>query len=510
MANLEKLRNQYTKALELKNDERYSAALSAELTKQEWKDELEAISERLSNLGSKSDFEKCFKQLIDLFDQIYEKITAPGLDAFIGWVSEHTKNCEENVKKLRAFLKKDYESYSSSIDEILSSIAELPQEDEKHLFDSMISDFNKKLKKDVSSFVNAPDKFENAIEGFLSSLSDEYSNMCSIPELSYTNVDELYTEDQKAKDNHDFYESIINKAISSGQNLKELDENEKNTTLSSRAKKRVSSIKKCIDLLFKSNVALSDDEEYKYLFLRYEKDMLNTTGDLQHFLDDYLTKTWQPLSDNYSKIKDFYSEATMSFKESDWKGFDKEADITALVNEYTSVKGANILPSLRSYKQEELTPKINGCAKKIADLQKKEDTTSKALVAYFNEIVETYNNKKPLLEKLVGAHPELKSLYDKIFAQDKCMTTLTEGINELESGSLLDALSEGTIFDMISDMNEIKETFLDILKKSQLEDEIDWLNSLNSTEIKADDFNHENILELLRNGLITLSFKKEF
>ncbi len=232
MNNLEKIDIQYNKALELKKDSKYATALKTELSKPEWKEELSAITERLANLGSKSDFDRCFKQLVGLFDQIYEKITAPGLDAFIAWIEEHTKNSDENIKKLKEFLKKDYESYSSAIDEILSSIAELPQEDEKHLFDTMITDFNKKLKKDVSAFVNAPDKFENAIQGFLSTLSEEYSDMCSISELSYTDITELYTEEQKKKTNIVYYEQLIKKAIFSGQNLKELDDSEKNSSLS--------------------------------------------------------------------------------------------------------------------------------------------------------------------------------------------------------------------------------------------------------------------------------------
>ena len=263
-------------------------------------------------------------------------------------------------------------------------------------------------------------------------------------------------------------------------------------------------------MFIKTDIASSEDEELQYLFLRFEKDMLDTTGDISVFLDDYLTKKWVPLQDNYCAIKEFHEESTKQFQETEWKGFDKEADITALVTEYNSVKSANILPSLRAYKLEELTGKINGSAKKISDLQKKEDATGKLLVEFFNEIIDTYNNKKQLLDKLVGSHPELKSLYEKIYSQDKCMATLTDGVSEIQTGSLLELLSEGTIYDMISDMNTIKSTFLEILKKSQLEEQIDWLNSLNSTEIGTNEFKSEYILELVRNGLITLSFKKEF
>ena len=46
----------------------------------------------------------------------------------------------------------------------------LPQEDEKHLFDSIVTDFNKKIKLEVSLFINSPSKFENNIDGFLSTI----------------------------------------------------------------------------------------------------------------------------------------------------------------------------------------------------------------------------------------------------------------------------------------------------------------------------------------------------
>ena len=507
---LDKISIQYNKALELKKDAKYATALKAELSKPEWKQQLNAIDERLAVVGSKTDFDKCFKQLVDLFDQIYEKITAPGLDAFIGWIEEHTKNNDENIKKLRAFLKKDYESYSSSIDGILSSIAELPQEDEKHLFDTMISDFNKKLKKDVSNFVNAPDKFVNNIADFLSNLTNEYSVMCSIPELKYSSADELYTSEQKEKNSIDFYKDIISKAITSSQNLKELDDQEKNISLSNRAKKRISSIKKCIDILLKSGVADSDDEDLKYLFLRFEKEMLDTNGEVSAFLSSYMANTWEPLEIKYNNIKEFYDTPMMSFKESDWKDFEKGADITALVSDYNSVRSGSVLPQLRAFKQEELNNKITSCDKKISELKKKEDNTSSTIVDFFKEILITYNNKKPLLLKLVEKHPELQSKYDSIYAQGKCTTTIENGINTIQTGSFLKALEEGTIFDMITDMNSIKNTFLEILKQSQLEEQINWLNSLESTEIDNEHFKPEFIRELVSNGLITLSFKKEF
>lgn len=103
--NIDKITKQYNKALEIKKGDKYAETLKLELSKQEWQDELNAIEERISNILTKKDFEKCTKQLEQLFDSLYEKMTAPGLDAFVSWVEEHTKNNENNIAKLRDFLK---------------------------------------------------------------------------------------------------------------------------------------------------------------------------------------------------------------------------------------------------------------------------------------------------------------------------------------------------------------------------------------------------------------------
>ena len=60
-------------------------------------------------------------------------------------------------------------------------------------------------------------------------------------------------------------------------------------------------------------------------------------------------------------------------------------------------------------------------------------------------------------------------------------------------------------------MKKAKDTFVEILKQSQLEDQIDWINSFgDTTDIDGTTFNAEYLLALLNNGLITLSFEKTF
>ena len=509
--NIDKIKTQFEKALELKSSDKYAALLKVELSNPTWRQDLDAIAERLKSIGSKADFKKRLEELVSLFDQVYEKITAPGLDAFIGWIQDHTKNSDENIKKLRVFLKENYESYSTPIESILASMENLPQEDEKHLFDPIVTDFNKKLKSEVSSFISSPDKFENNIEGFLSTLSSEYAGMSEIVELTFTSIDQLYTPEQKAIPSISFYEGIIQQAISRGQSLKEIDDYEKSKTLCERAKARIKSIKACISTLINTGVADCGDEDLKKLFLRYDKEMVTSTGDISKSLSNYLTNSWEPLQNNYASIKNFYKESTLEFQTTEWLGIEKEAEITALYNEYNTVRKGNILPQIPTTKLEDVAHKLNACYDKIAKLSKKENETSKIIREWFQEFLNTYNNKKQLLDKLVEKHPPLKASCDEIYAQGRTLTTLINGIEAISGdGTFLKALSDGTIYDMICDMNKTKEKFIEILKQSQMEAQIDWLNSLTSFEIDETNFKSDYLLELLKNGLITLSFKKEF
>lgn len=509
--NIDKIKTQYEKALELKSSDKYAALLKAELSNPSWKQELDAIAERANSIASKSDFKKRLDELVSLFDQVYEKITAPGLDAFIGWIQDHSKNSDDNIKKLRTFLKENYESYSTPIDSILTSMENLPQEDDKHLFDPIVTDFNKKIKLEVSLFINSPSKFENNIEGFLSTLSSEYAGMSEIVELTFTSIDQLYTPEQKAIPSISFYEGIIQQVISRGQSLKEIDDYEKNKPLCERALARINSIKSCISTLIKSGVADCDDEDLKKLFLRYDKEMVTSSGDVSKSLSNYLTNSWEPLQNNYISIKNFYNESTLEFNKVEWLGIEKEAEITALYNDYNSVRMGNVLPQIPTTKLEDVVHKLNGCYNKISNLSKKENETSKTIRDWFQEFLNTYNNKKQLLDKLVEKHPPLKVLCDEIYAQGRTLTTLINGIEAISNdGTFLKALSDGTIYDMICDMNKTKEKFIEILKQSQMEAQIDWLNSLTSFEIDETNFKPDYLLELLKNGLITLSFKKEF
>jgi hypothetical protein len=122
-----------------------------------------------------------------------------------------------------------------------------------------------------------------------------------------------------------------------------------------------------------------------------------------------------------------------------------------------------------------------------------------------------------MLQKLVDKKNELKSKFDNMYSEEsigKYLPNIHNGVEYLKTeGNLLTAMSkdDATIYDTLRDMKNAKETFMDILKQSQMEEQIDWINGFgDDTTIDSKSFNAKYLTDLLENGLITLSFEKTF
>ena len=512
-----KIKNRYDEALKLKSREQYAKALKDELSQPVWKDDLDDIATRMESIGSEKEYEKIMNQLAELFDRVYEKIAAPGLDKFIKWIKDNTKN-ETNANKLRDFLIKDYENFGAKIDDILIAIDSFPDEKEKHIFHKLVSDFKTKQKNIVSKFLNEPNLFANNIDTFLSNLKTEFEGLSGLSELSYTSIEELYNEEQKKDITLNFYESILNNAISEGQSLKAIeDTDEKNQKLWVIAQNRIRSIKKCISILVNTGIAKSEDEDLKHLFSRFDKEMLITKGDVARVLDNYIDNTWKPLQEKYNEIKAFYDEEELDIDNNDWSDYDKKTELDILHLTYCNVRTGNVLPTLRSTSLEKVTSTIKKCHSAIEELRTLESKTRVTIKQHIEDFYNQYAAKRSMIEKLVAKQEILRSQFDSLYSEDsrdKFLPNIKSGYESLDKdGTLLLAMSKdnATIYETLSDMKKAKDTFMNILKQSQMETQIEWINGFgDNTTIDIANFDYKKIEDLLSKGLITLSFTKTF
>ena len=207
----------------------------------------------------------------------------------------------------------------------------------------------------------------------------------------------------------------------------------------------------------------------------------------------------------------------MVFDAKDWEDYEKKNDLEILVLTYKKTRSGNILPTIKSVKLDNVITTINKCHKSIVDLRDLEDETRLTIKQHIEEFYKQYLEKRQMLEKLVDKKPELKIKFDDIYSeksQGKFLPNIHNGIESLKNeGTLLTAMSkdDATIYETLKDMKKTKSTFMEILKQSQMEAQIKWINDFGeNTIIDSKSFNAEYLLALLNNGLITLSFEKTF
>ena len=69
----------------------------------------------------------------------------------------------------------------------------------------------------------------------------------------------------------------------------------------------------------------------------------------------------------------------------------------------------------------------------------------------------------------------------------------------------MNSISDETLDTMLEDKNKTQQIFEDIMKKSGLETEINWLQQKESLEL-----DHDYLRKLLESGLIKLLYTKEY
>lgn len=237
--------------------------------------------------------------------------------------------------------------------------------------------------------------------------------------------------------------------------------------------------------------------------------MLATKGDVAECLNNFIENTWNDVETKYIDIKEFYAEDELSFNKT-WNGFEKEGEIDLLIKNYKTVRNANVLPQILTVKFEEIIPKLNKCHNDILKLQNSKTKTFDEVKDCFDEFLANYyKTKKVMLEKIVKTHPELQIDIDSIYdSENGTLATIVNGLESL--CDFMNSISDETLDTMLDDKNKTQQKFEDIMKKSGLETEIDWLQHKESLVLTPSDLENDYLRKLLENGLIKLSYTKEY
>lgn len=500
-------------ALRQKSNSNYSIKIASELAKPEWQQQLFELDRIFSKVKDEQDFLKYQNTLTKLFDDIYEVITAPGVDDFIAWINEITNDKNyANAKKLRDFLVERYakDTISESI-EIINT-CKLVMDIENSIFTSLLGEVSKELKKETSSLLTEPKQFENNIDDYLDSITSILEGLKEMSELYFTLSEQLYTDEQKAG-KIAYYENIIKVIIEKGQSLKPQNDVEKSQETMIKVRNRIAEIKKGISILYNSKIALSEDETLKNIFLKLDKEIKYDKG-ISSSLTQFIDEAWSEVESDYHSIKEFFRISTDITYNTNWDIFAKKGAIISIVDDYNKIAKDNILTNILNRSAEDTIKQLKSKAKAIEKYNEQENNLKEEIKVEFKGIILEFQapSIRQLLESLSIDNQELAKVKKEI---ESNIEGLKAGITKLNGSKNIILFIKDDFTYVLNNLNDIRAGFEDFLKKSKMADHLKWLDTkLNGSakgEIQAEDFNDSKLIkELLDKGLIKIEIQKTF
>lgn len=155
---------------------------------------------------------------------------------------------------------------------------------------------------------------------------------------------------------------------------------------------------------------------------------------------------------------------------------------------------------------------MNKKNKSIDELNKNVQRIKNSIKEEFNDFIIKYEKQKSMLKKSIEAYPSLQDEFDSIYGEDGNIDNLKNGISEYlsEDSSLLVALSNDGILQMIDLMEATTNKFEETLKQTGLKEPIEWLDSLENLDLSVNTMDSDKIKLLLSRGLITLTIDRTY
>ena len=491
-----------------------NAKVQDELAKDELQERYKSIVSDIYAASNTKELDCAVKNLQEVFDSVFELITAPGVEDFINWANDLTDNKnEKNTKKLRRFLVDNFTTYENNIEKVNANKGCLEIND-KSIFAALLKGFRRKIKETVNAFLSKSEEFENNISSLFDTLTKEFDGVKQIAELTYTDKKQLIADQYKNSASLPFYDALFDSILKQNQEFKIIEKEEAKQVGNQYEiiVSRINNVKTSYEILLASGVAEESDIRLKNVFGKLEDEMLDTKGDVCAHIKSFLEKKWTKIKDYFYIIKNFEESDTLGFEQEGWRLFEKGNTINAVIDDYINLKQKKCMDEIDRAAKDKVESLLKTSAQKVTDLKDKICVCQKEVLEVFIKIDETYSNtdKKDMLTKIIESNPALQHSYDEIYGEENgALSTITNGIKTLtsEGCDFLRALSDGTITTMIEEGNNIKDKFLETIKASGLEKAINWLES--ATVLNLSSLN-EFIAPLLEKGLITINIQKQF
>jgi hypothetical protein len=521
--NLEELQENYETALTEKKantQDVVTAIVDNELT-----DRFILIQKDKEQISSLEDLSKYKKKIKSFFDDVYKIITAPGVQKFIDWLDElSSKGLETKTRKyITEFLIKEYASYDDSIKNII--INKDVAKSNSSLFEDVKKSVKENINKKIVSSFTSNDKVEEELPEFIEDLNDLLESLSEIEELGFVDVKDFYTSNLDEKDNDDynpdidkevdFYLDVIKQIVEKKDFLTTNQENIELSTIIEHINDNIKDIKDSIGKLKTIDIQNEQDDNILTFYNKFENNLVFDTekNNISGYLEKEISATWEKVINAYNICQTFYNnnlQAKVSkLNGNKTKWLNSEFIFAGKIEQYVltinNIISDNPIKSINSNDISEIKSiylKIEKLVNALEENNPKDD-----VVNYFENIVSDYEAKKiGILNKLNTDDSEIEKI-------ENAVTEINNFIENIKiTDNLLDALNDDFVDGILDSYDYIKTEFSSAIEKSDIKDDLNYLEEISSEEYKLSKTDLEDNIErfkrLLEYDLININLTK--
>ena len=474
------------------------------------------IEEIKKDINSLDKYNNHDKEIRRFFDEVYEVITAPGLQLFIDWIKQNDfKNIveEKKIKWIRSFLLEEYNEYEREIDSIVESLYIIDSDD------SIFNDLKSQIRVNVIKFIGncSSDEKENFAQDFtelIHSLHSLFNDLKSYAELGFTNVQDFYTDEtSQVNSNINYYYVVIDKIVKTNNFISTNQTDVSVDDLSGMVDKNITDIKESIELLNHLGLGIDSPDTLKILFDKYGQSLVfKDAGNVESDLRDSIEKDWEQIVEKYENIDLFFKNNNYAMINNFQKSINEWDDYSFAPNLIHYLDGAaialndNPLNNLPRFDFTKLKKQLSVISKKIMGLN--ESGLKDELDGVFKEIINDYEKTKiPILKK-----PKLNILSTDIENINSKLEGIHGFINNInESNNLVETLNE-QFEHLIRLVKEVSQMYKRLLENTDVGVYLPFLDTIkkdgDKIEAKYLQENIDKIKILLEYDLINIDIRK--
>lgn len=513
------IEDKYTGAISDKENSQFKEKIIQSLNDVSIQDNWIKLKTSKSTIKDLSAYNKYIDNLKEFFNTICEKITAPGVDAFMEWLNQFGSLNHKHTDLLRNHLINNYQytDYAGKIESIINnkSVIDFNQDDQK-LFDNLIKLLHKSIKKEIDELINKPELFETTVIPFLEAQSNQLISLSEIEELSFSSVNQLFTEDH-IKNNIDYYTDIIEDAVKYLNDVKQNKYVGQESLESDGIGFRITDLRKFINSLNNFGISTETNTTLKSIFDKTKDSIITKQGTLAQRWDEYETKIWTPLSMSHDLIHKFFTDKDdvdldlLTKGNTKWQLPDIIVDLNFLVEKFKEVSKENPLDIIDKIPSKDLPDTLTKKHQSIVELSNHSQKFKEKLFEVINSRVQDFeSNKIPIIENISTTDASIQKQLDTIRANINALKLINT--EEYLNKEFLNFLSND--FDSFYGIYEsLDSQYTDILSSTGLKDDIGWLNEKlqgsDELELTSDDLKDEaRLVKLMGVNLIKITITK--